>query len=82
MYHVVHKLEKIKLDLKSWSKFTFGKFKSKLEKNAEKLLVVETKLVQDPNNAHLNNWHYRLVKQGEKMHLFNQKYWEKLAKKD
>jgi len=50
MYRAVQKLKKNKLDLKSWSKTTFGNFKSKLERNDEKLLVVETKLVQDPNN--------------------------------
>jgi len=30
----------------------------------------------------MNNWHYRLIKQREKMHLFNQKYWGNLARKD
>ena len=74
MYRVVQKLKKIKLDLKSWSKATFGNFKCKLERNGEKLLTVEAKLVQDSNNARLSNWHYRLLKQREKMHLFNQKY--------
>ena len=82
MYRVVQKLKKIKLDLKSWSKDTFGNFKSKLERNGKKLLVLETKLVQNPNNARLNNWHYRLIKQREKMHLFNQKYWGRLARKE
>ena len=62
MYHVVQKLKKIKLDLKSWSKATFGNFQSKLERNGEKLLEVENKLVQDPNNARLNNWHCRIIK--------------------
>jgi len=66
----------------SWSKATFGNFRSKLERNGEKLLVVENKLVQDPNNARLNNWHYRLIKQREKMHLFDKKYWGKLARKE
>jgi len=65
IYRVVQKLKKIKLDLKSWSKATFGNFKSKLERNGEKLLVVESKLVPDPTNARLNNWHYRLLKQRE-----------------
>jgi len=71
MYQLVQKLKKTKLDLKSWSKRTFG---YKLERNTEQLLHVETKLVHKPNSAQLNNWHYRLVKQWEKMHLFNQKY--------
>ena len=42
-------------------KATFDNFKSKLERNGERLLVIETKLLKDPNNACLNNWHYRLL---------------------
>ncbi|KAJ8448425.1 LOW QUALITY PROTEIN: hypothetical protein Cgig2_022053 [Carnegiea gigantea] len=39
------KLKKVKLELKSWSKSTFGNFKHKLQRNANKLLHVEQKLV-------------------------------------
>ena len=53
-----------------------------MERNGEKLLHVEQKLTLQPHSARLNNWHYRLLKQREKMHLFNQKYWGTLAKKD
>ena len=74
--------KKIKLDLKSWSKNTLANFKNKLERNADKLLYVETKLVQNPNSARLNNWHLRLIKQREKMHVFNQKYWKKVGRKE
>jgi len=74
MYRLTQRLKKVKLDLKSWSKATFGNFKKKLERNADKLLHVEEKLIRSPNSARLNNWHYRLIKQREKMHLFNQKY--------
>ena len=45
MYQLAQKLKKIKLDLKTCSKSTFGNFKHKLERNAKKLLQVETKLV-------------------------------------
>jgi len=76
------KIEKVKLDLKTRSKSTYGNFKQKLERNANKLLQVEEKLVIQPNSARHNNWHYRLIKQREKMHLFNQKYWGRLARKD
>ena len=82
MYRVAQKLKKIKLDLKTWSKRTFGNFRSKLERNGEKLLEVEDKLTLQPHSARLNNWHYHLIKQREKMHLFNQKYWEKLNRKE
>jgi len=67
MYRVTHKLKKIKLDPKSWSKNTFGNLKNKVERNTDKLLQVESKLVQNPNSTRLN--------------LFNQKYWGKMKKK-
>ena len=82
IYRLAHKLKNVKLELKSWSKSTFGNFKHKLQRNADKLLHVEQKLVAQPLNARLNNWHYKLIKQCEKMHLFNQKYWGALAHKD
>jgi len=74
MYKFSQKLKKIKLDLKTWSKRMFGNFRSKLERNGEKLLHVKQKLALQPHSARLDNWHYRLLKQREKMHLFNQKY--------
>jgi len=40
MYRVTQRLKKIKLDLKTWSKTTFGNFKHKLGKDADKLLHV------------------------------------------
>ena len=82
MYQIAHKLKKTELDLKSWSKSMFGNFRHKLERNGDKLLEVEQKLVLQPHNARLNNWHYRLIKQREKLHLFNQKFWGTLARKE
>ena len=82
MYSISQKLKKVKLDLKTWSKSMFDNFKSKLDSNTDKLLQVEQKLASQPNSARLNKWHYRLIKQCEKVHLFNQKYWGKLAWKD
>ena len=79
MYRVAQKLKKIKLDLKTWSKHTFENFRHKLERNGEKLLEVEQKLILQPHSARLNNWRYRLLKQRKKIHLFNQKYWEILG---
>jgi len=55
MYRVAQKLKKIKLDLKTWSKRTFGNFRHKLERNEAKLLEVEHKLMLQPHNARLNN---------------------------
>jgi len=58
MYRVAQKLKKMKLDLKTWSKHTFGNFKHKLERNGEKSLEVEQKLILQPHSTRLNNWHY------------------------
>jgi len=55
MYRLTQRLKKVKLDLKSYSKATFGNFKNKLERNVDKLLHVEEKLIQSPNSARLNN---------------------------
>jgi len=55
MYQVIQKLKKIKLDLKTWSKHTFGNFRHKLECNGEKLLEVKQKLTLQPHNVYLNN---------------------------
>jgi len=82
MFRIAQKLKRIKVDLKTWSKCTFGNFRSKLERNNDKLLYVEEKLAIHPHNSRLNNWHYCLIKQWEKMHLFNQKYWGTFARKE
>jgi len=55
MYKVAHKLKKIKLDLKTWSKRTFGNFRNKLERNGEKFFEIEQKLILQPHSARLNN---------------------------
>jgi len=55
MYRVASKLKKLKLDLKVWSRSTFGNFKNKLEQNGQQLLVVEEKLISQPDNARLNS---------------------------
>jgi len=54
MYRLTQKLKKLKLDLKSWSKRTFGNFKHKLERNAKTLLRIEQRLVAQLHSARLN----------------------------
>ena len=53
-----------------------------LAKNAQKIEDVENKLLNDPNSFRLNSWMSRLIKQREKLLIFNQKYWGKLARKE
>jgi len=53
----------------------------KIEKNTTKLHYVENKLLETPDSYRLNNWHFRLIKQREKLMLFNQRYWGQFARK-
>jgi len=43
---------------------------------------MEGRLITNPNSYRFNSWMQRLLKQREKMMLFNQKYWGKLARKE
>lgn len=43
---------------------------------------MEERLIAHPNSHRFNSWMQRLLKQREKMMLFNQKYWGKLARKE
>jgi len=51
MYRITQRLKKIKHNLKSWSKATFRSFKNKLERNMDRLLHVEEKIIQSPNSG-------------------------------
>jgi len=42
---------------------------------------VESKLIADPQSHRLNDWYFRLLKQREKLFLFNKRYWGNLARK-
>ena len=75
------KLRSIKSALKTWSKSKFSNFRSQVEKNTNKLHLVESKLLADPQSFRLNDWYFRLLKQREKLLLFNKHYWGSLARK-
>jgi len=46
------------------------------------VLTIENKLTNNPNYNRLNSWHFRLLRQQEKLMLFNQRYWGKYGKKE
>ena len=82
MYQVALKLKKVKSELKVWAKNQFGNFHDKITKNEDKIKYVEDKLLAQPNSLRLNSWMFRLLKQREKLLLFNQKYWGKYKRKE
>jgi len=82
MFCSVKKLKAVKNELKSWAKSTFRHVQEKLQQNLDKINYVEAKLINNPASYRLNNWFNRLVKQREKLLLFNQKYWGRLARKE
>jgi len=75
LFRITRKLHAIKRDLKDWSSQRFGNYKHQLEKNTEKLKFVESQLLEDPNSPRLNHWFFRLVKQRERLLLFNKRFW-------
>ena len=82
MFKFVQKLKRIKNEVKTWAKTHFGNFQEKLKKNTQTIEYVEEQLIQNPASLRLNSWLLRLLKQREKMILFNQKYWGKLQRKE
>jgi len=52
-----------------------------MEKNTTQLQIVESKIITNPHSPRLNAWHLRLLKQREKLLLFNKCYWGALARK-
>ena len=79
MFKLVQKLKTRKYEIKEWAKKQFGNIHDKLSKNAVKINYIEDKLLSDPTSHRLNSWIKRLIKQREKMMLFNQKYSVNLA---
>jgi len=61
----------------------FGTLKSKIDTNEDKPYYVEDKvLLQNPGSPRLNSWHAHLTTLlGKKLLLFNQRYWQKYARK-
>ena len=82
LYKLVRKLKIVKFELKDRAKKSIGNPYDELSKNAQKLAYVEERLMVNPNSYRFNSWLNRLLKQREKLLLFNQKYWGKLARRE
>ena len=81
MFRFTRKLRSIKSTLKIWSRAKFTHFRNQVGKNTTQLQFVESKMITDPQSQRLNAWHLRLLKQCEKLLLFNKCYWSNLARK-
>jgi len=71
---IEHKIRCVKYDVQDWSKRYFGNFNDKLTKIAVKIDYMEERLIANPNSHRFNSWIQQLLKQREKIMLFNQKY--------
>lgn len=82
MYKIVVKLKRIKCPLKEWNrKENMWSFKN-LDRNLDKLQQAEQKMVDDPNNESRMIHYEWLLKEREKILLFNQDFWGKLSRKE
>lgn len=77
MYRVTMKLRKIKWALKEWNKKENVWSMKNLDRNQGKLKRAKKKLVEEPDNEIRIKHYERLLKQREKILLFNQNYWGK-----
>jgi len=82
MYKFIQKLKYVKNHVKGWSKNFFGNTQQTLAQNENKLNMLEEKLLVQSDSPRLNAWMTRLVRQREKLLLFNQKYWGGLKRKE
>jgi len=82
MFRIMRKLKSVKYEVKDWPKKHIGNAHDKLAKTAQKIDFVEQRLLSNPNSHIFNSWMQHLLKQREKLLLFNQKYWDKMAQKE
>jgi len=82
MFQFSQKLKGLKIAIKLWAKCTFGNFQDKLRCNLDKINYVEGQLIDDLMNRRLNDWLSQLIKQREKVLLFNKEFWGRFARKD
>ena len=82
MFQFAQKIKFVKRELKTWAKSHFGNFHDKVSKNEDKIRYVESKLLDNPSSFRLNSWLTWLLKQREKLLLYNQKYWGEFKRKE
>ena len=72
MFKLANKLKIILHEVKGWSKNHFGNLHNKIVHNTQKIDHVEEKLLSNSESFRFNAWMTCLLKQREKMMLFNQ----------
>jgi len=73
---------RLNMKLKNGQKNSFGVHTTNWPKTQQKLNTLRKKLLEDPASYRLNSWINWLLRQREKMMLFNQKYWGKLSRNE
>ena len=81
MFKFTSNLRRLKSTLKVWNRSKFSNYRTQMEKNTNQLHLVESKLLSNLYSRRLNDWHTRLLKQREKLLLFNKRYWGNFARK-
>ena len=81
MFTLAYKLKTTKHSVRIWARQFMGHNQQKLLHNSKKIGLVEDKLIDQPNSPRLNEWMTRLLKQREKLLLYNQKYLGNLRRK-
>ena len=82
MFKLSQKLKSTKQQIKVWARTFLGNNQQKLLLNSQKIQLIEEKLVSQPNSPRLNDWLHRMLRQREKLLLFNQKYWGNFKRKE
>jgi len=82
MFILSQKLKQTKLHIKYWARNFVGNNQQKLLTNMQKIDEIDEKLLSQPDSARLNNWLQRMLRQREKLLLFNQKYWGNTKRKE
>ena len=82
MFKFSQKLKRTKQHIKIWARNFLGNNQQKLILNAQKLEKIEEKLSHQPHNFRLNDWLHKMLRQREKLLLFNQKYWVLLEERN
>jgi len=82
MFILTQKLKQTKQHLKERSRNFLGNNHERLSLNAQKIQIVEEKLINQPDSHRLNSWMNRLLVRREKLLVFNQKYWGNFTRKE
>jgi len=82
MFKLAQKLKRTKIHIKTWARNFLGNNHQKLMLNAQKVDQIESLLVHQPHSIRLNSWMQRMLRQREKLLLYNQKYWGTLKRQE